>query len=105
MAKKTTVSDWAPGTTFRPTVVNITFDDDGQVTHVGVGYHVYLPSGAVAATKGHTWDTPPDHGATLQQAMHALLEDVRKAEGFSGLAATQHGTSAVIPPAIPIPPS
>lgn len=82
--------DWGPGTKLRPVMVNITFDDKLDLAHVGVGYHMVLPSGLVQ-DGGFTWHSPggdyahaPDaHVAALEGVMKALLVAAADAEGVT----------------------
>lgn len=80
--------DYAPGTTLKPVMVNITFDENLQIAHCGVGYHLTLPSGRVH-DGGFTWHSPQgdyahgpgEHVSALQAVMDELLRAAAAHEG------------------------
>jgi hypothetical protein len=80
--------DYVPGTTLRPVMVNVTFDDYLQIAHCGIGYHLVLPSGRVVES-GFTWHSPKggyahgpgEHIAKLQAVMDELLRAAASHEG------------------------
>lgn len=80
--------DYAPGTTLKPVMVNITFDDELRIAHCGVGYHIVKPSGRVNEG-GFTWHSPvgdyahgpAEHIAKLQSCMDELLKAAAEYEG------------------------
>ena len=75
-------NEWAPGTTLRPKIVNVTFDEKGVVNHVGIGYLVVAPTGRPLLESGWTWTPPSGHGAALQSVMTALLKALELHEGI-----------------------
>lgn len=80
--------DYAPGTRLVPVMVNITFDEDLVLAHVGIGYHLVMPSGRLHEG-GFTWHSPrgdyargPDeHMDRLQAVMNELLAAAAAHEG------------------------
>ena len=72
--------DWGPGARLEPLVVNITVDSEGVVMHVGVGYHLRLPSGRAHAS-GFSWD---DHCPDAQPFVDRLLAAAAAHEGVDG---------------------
>jgi hypothetical protein len=82
------MGDYASGTTLKPTVVNIEFDADLKLSHVGIGYRLILPSGR-SHDGGFTWHSPEggyaqapkEQAERLQACMDALLEAAAKHEG------------------------
>ena len=80
--------DYAAGTTLKPVLVNVTLDEHLQIDHVGIGYHLVLPSGRVH-DGGYTWHSPrgdyaqgpPEHIAKLQAVMDELLRAAAEHEG------------------------
>lgn len=82
------MGDYAAGTILRPVMVNVTFDEDLRMAHVGIGYHIVLPSGRVH-DGGFTWHSPrgdyahgPDeHINRLQAVMDELLRTAAAHEG------------------------
>lgn len=82
--------DYGHGAILRPIMVNITFDGSLQVDHVGIGYHVLLPSGRVHES-GYTWHSPrgglavgpSEHIGPLQDCMTALLKAAAEHEGIA----------------------
>lgn len=82
------MSDYAPGTILKPIIVNVTFGPDLRINHVGIGYHLQLPSGRIHEG-GFTWHSPrggyahaPDeHMAKLQLVMDELLRATSAHEG------------------------
>lgn len=85
--------DWAPDTKIEPTLVNVTFNADGAINHIGIGYRVILPSGDVVAERGYTWHSPDgdyahapaEHVESVSAAMRALLDAAAAAEGVDGV--------------------
>lgn len=69
-------------------MVNITFDNDLEIAHVGIGYRIVLPSGR-AHEGGFTWHSPKgsyalapsEQIARLQDVMNELLKAAREYEG------------------------
>ena len=80
--------DWAPGSRATNRLVQVVVDDDGRVTHCGIGFHVASPTGRVLATNGgHTWGgpdaTPPEpYRARLQELVDVLLAELATVEGL-----------------------
>lgn len=83
------MSDYVAGTVLRPVMVNITFDEQLQIAHCGLGYQIVLPSGRVH-DGGFTWHSPqgsyaqgpPDPIARLQTVMDELLRAAADHEGI-----------------------
>jgi len=80
--------DYGPGTTLKPLMVNVTFDEDQRIAEAGIGYHIVTPSGRHVPS-GFTWHRPatgdaaPDeHMDALQAVMNALLQAAAAHEGI-----------------------
>lgn len=83
--------DWAAGTKLVPVMVNVTFDRTTlTINHVGVGYHLVLPSGQ-ERDGAYTWHSPQggyasapaDQVKALAAVMAALLQAAATAEGVT----------------------
>lgn len=77
------LSDWHPDTGLRPGIINITVDHTGTIDHVGVGYDVVLPSGAVAQQTGSNPVLDAATLASLQVCVDAMWAGVLVNEGLS----------------------
>lgn len=79
--------DWSVAHRLRPTLVNITFDASGEISHVGMGFEVYGPSGRMLLRSGWTWghlDGPAPKAAdlkSLQKVMSQFVGDLAIFEG------------------------
>jgi hypothetical protein len=81
--------DYAPGAKLEPVRIEIEVDPQTfRLSHVGIGYHVRLPSGRMHEG-GYTWHSPKgdyaqgpaEHIADLQRVVDALLGDAASYEG------------------------
>jgi hypothetical protein len=105
-----TSSDFGPGTQIKPTIVHITFDDAGDVNHVGVGFEVFLPSAVNStgqqipvAADALTWTPPAAVATRLGQVMAALLSDLANHTGLSVNHALGRSSSQAPPaPIVPV---
>jgi hypothetical protein len=81
------MSDWAPGTTLLPKLVNITFNAvTGAVNHVGIGYDIIGPSGAFLVSRGWTWDggsPTSDLTTAMNSVLQGLVGDLLAFEGVA----------------------
>jgi hypothetical protein len=82
--------DWHPDATLRPTLINIMVADDGHLTHVGMGFEVLSPKGNIIATRGWSWNVPPEHQGPLEDAIKALCADAVADEGLAGVTYLKH---------------
>ena len=75
--------DWTNTTGLRPGIFNITVDYTGTINHVGVGYDVVLPSGAVAKQTGSNPALDAATLAALQACVNAMWIGVLANEGLT----------------------
>lgn len=82
--------DWGAGTKLVPLMVNITLDPTLTISHVGVGYHLVLPSGQTRdgsftwhSPQGGYASAPADQVKALAAVMAALLSAAAAAEGVT----------------------
>ncbi len=83
------MGDWAPGTKTRTIIVNIETDEAEKISHVGIGYHLLLPSGRIAHSSGWTWhgdadehDGDPELVEQLQAIVDRIRADLAEHEGL-----------------------
>jgi hypothetical protein len=76
------VGDWGSGTRLIPVMVNVTVDESRSVNHVGIGYHLWLPSGKMHQS-AYTWAVPADTYQRLQAVIDELLSAAAEHEGVS----------------------
>ena len=80
--------DWAPGTKAVDRIAQIVIDDEGRVTHCGLGGRLVARSGrTLTSTWGHTWGGPDQQPpapwlARLQEAMDELVREAYETEGL-----------------------
>ena len=77
--------DWHPDSRINHTMINIQVTDSGEVHHIGIGYDVVSPNGAILTSSAWSWPIPTKLRKKLEAILTEMHSAVIKHEGVAGM--------------------